>query len=166
MAMAWGARIGVARRVYFGYSREADAVIEAAIETMRLLGATIVDPANIPTANQIHSDPVEFNVRLYEFKADLETYLRSPVLDGRHRDVPEVQTLQNAIDYIQDHAYQEMPFFGQEIFLMAQAKGPVTVFVYGQALATSRRLARKERIDAVMNEHQLDALIAPTAAPA
>ena len=70
-----GARIGVARSKFFGYSDVVDKLINDAIATMKAQGAVIVDPANIETAGKF--DDSEFDVLLYEFKADLNAYLAS-----------------------------------------------------------------------------------------
>jgi amidase len=154
-----GARIGVAREVYFGYSQKADQIAETAIDTLKGLGAVVVDPANIPTAKQMREGDSELSVLLYEFKADLNAYLAAL------QDSP-VRTLADVIAFNQAHAEQEMPYFAQELFVMAEAKGPLTDPEYQQALAQNRRLAREEGIDAVMDAHQLDALVMPTGAPA
>jgi amidase len=161
-----GARIGVPRQVYFGYSEEADKVVEAAISAMRAAGATIVDPADIPTAQQIVTDPAEFTVLLYEFKADLNAYLatRAPRMDAPPHAVV-VRTLADCIRFNEGDAQDEMPYFGQEIFYMAEAKGPLTDPDYQKALETSRRLSRQEGLDAVLDKHQLDALVAPLSGP-
>jgi amidase len=155
-----GARIGVAREVYFGNSEKADAVAEAAIQVLRAQGATIVDPANIPTAKAMRDSNDELTVLLYEFKADLNVYLAA--LGGQ----PAARSLAELIAFNQAHAGAEMPFFGQEAFLDAQEKGPLTDAVYLEALANNRRLAREEGIDAVLREHHLDALLMPTTGPA
>jgi amidase len=155
-----GARIGVAREVYFGYSEKTDAIIETALDALRVAGAELVDPANIPTAKQMHEGESEFEVLLYEFKADLNAYLAALGPSA------PVHTLEELIAFNEAHREQEMPYFGQEILAMAQAKGPLTEAAYLAALATNRRLAREEGIDAVMREHQLDALVMPTGAPA
>ena len=150
-----GARIGVARKVFFGYSPEADAVIEEALKTMSRLGATIVDPADIPHAGDY--DDAEMTVLLYEFKADLNAYLRALG--------PGAPTLAELIRFNSRHREREMPYFGQEIFLDAEAKGPLTDPEYRKALATCRRLSRKEGLDEVFRKHRLDAVVAPTGAP-
>jgi amidase len=155
-----GARIGIAREVYFGNSEKADAVAEAAIHTLRAQGATIVDPANIPTAKALNDSDDELTVLLYEFKADLDAYLATA--GGR----PAIRSLADLIAFNQAHAGEEMPIFGQEHCLAAQEKGPLTDAAYLEALGRTRRLAREEGIDAVMSEHQLDALLMPTTGPA
>ena len=154
-----GARIGVAREVYFGYSEKADAIAEAALEAMRALGAEIIDPANIPTAQQIKASEAAAEVLRYEFKADLNAYLA-----GLGPDAP-VHTLEELIAFNEAHAVQEMPYFGQEIFLMAQAKGLLTDEAYVTALEQKQRLARVQGIDAVMEQFHLDALVMPTISP-
>ena len=152
-----GARLGVTRNKFFGYSPHTDALIEAALDDLRRLGAVVVDPADIPTAGQF--DDPELEVLLYEFKADLNTYLADlgPTAPAR--------TLYDLIAYNDRHAAQELPYFGQELFLQAQVKGPLTDPGYVKALETCRRLSRTEGIDAVMDRYRLDALVAPTGGP-
>jgi amidase len=104
-------------------------------------------------------DP-EFEVMLYEFKAGLEAYLAS--LGPK----APVKTLADAIAFNERNREREMPFFGQEVFLKAQDKGPLTTPAYIEALEKCRRLSRKEGLDAVLDRHRLDALVAPTGAPA
>jgi amidase len=153
-----GARIGVARKQYFGYSQAADRVVNQAIADMQAAGAVIVDPADIPTASQM--DACENEVLLYEFKADLNTYLASLGSSSR------VHSLEELIAFNEREQVREMPFFGQELFLQAQKKGPLTTPAYRAAAAKCRRLARAQGIDAVMARHRLDAIVAPTGSPA
>ncbi len=155
-----GARIGIAREVYFAYNPKADAVASAAIATLRAAGAELVDPANIPTAQQMHESKSEREVLLYEFKAGLNAYLL-----GVGAGAP-ARTLAELIAWNRAHAEQEMPYFGQELFEMAEAKGPLTDAAYLAALAENQRLARAEGIDAVMDAYRLDALVMPTGGPA
>jgi amidase len=153
-----GARIGVARKRYFGYSPATDRVIDAAIAALKAGGATIVDPADIPTAARL--DDCELEILLYEFKADLNAYLGGLGPGARVRSLAEL------IAFNEREKEREMPYFGQEIFVMAEAKGPLTTPAYRQALATCRTRARALGIDAVMNRHRLDAIVAPTGGPA
>jgi amidase len=155
-----GTRIGVPRETFFGYSTHADAVVEAAIELMRERGANVVDPADLPSAAQIQRSESEMEVLLYEFKADLNAYL-----DGLGPEAP-VKTLEEIIAFNTAHASEEMPFFRQDLFERAQAKGPLTEPEYLDALKTNHRLGRDDGIDAVMREHDLDALVMPTGGPA
>ncbi len=154
-----GARIGVAREVYFGYSEHADEVVNAAIETMRTAGATIVDPADIPTAKAIADSPTVHEVLLFEFKAHLNAYL------GQRGD-SELKCLADLIAFNEAHAAEEMPYFRQELLEQSEAKGPLTDDAYLEAVATNGRLSREEGIDAVMDRLGLDALVAPTSGPA
>ncbi|MFQ5742180.1 MAG: amidase [Acidobacteriota bacterium] len=151
-----GARIGVARN-FFGFHDRVDTLMDASIETMSRLGAEIVDPANMETAGKF--DDSEFEVLLYEFKADLNKYLA-----GRGPDVP-VRSLQAIIDFNERNRDREMPYFGQEIMLMAEEKGPLSEQKYVNALAANHRLARDEGIDALIRQHRLDAIVAPTEGP-
>ena len=152
-----GARIGGPRERFFGYHAATDALVEKAIELMKAQGATIIDPAPIPTAAKL--DDPEFEVLLYEFKADLEAYLAG-LGEGTHP-----RTLADLIKYNEEHRATELRYFGQELFHMAQAKGPLTDKKYKKALQDCRRLSREQGLDAVMAKHKLDALIAPTQAP-
>jgi amidase len=152
-----GARIGVARN-YFGFNDQVDRIMEASIGVLRDLGAEIVDPANIETARQL--DETELEVLLYEFKTDLNAYLARLGPDAA------VHSLANLIAFNERHADQVMPYFGQELMVMAEAKGPLTEEKYLQALATNHRLARDEGIDATLQKHGLDAIVAPSGGPA
>ena len=151
-----GARIGVVRERYSGFSPEADVIFEEAIAAMKDAGAEIIDPANIPSAGEFGDS--EFEVLLYEFKADLNVYLAD-------LESAPARSLEDLIAFNDANAAIEMPYFGQEIFLMAQEKGPLSDDAYKEALEKNHRLSRAEGIDKVMDEHNLDALIAPTGAP-
>lgn len=153
-----GARIGVIRNRLFGYSAAADRIADEAIADMKAHGAVIVDPANVPTLGKF--DATEFDVLLYEFKADLNKYLTwlgpaSPV-----------HSLKDVIAFNTAHKERELPYFGQEILEMAEKKGPLTDAKYTAALAANRRMSRVLGIDAVMTRYKLDALVAPTGGPA
>ena len=154
------ARIGVPRRVYFGRNREADDIIENALEVMRLLGAQIVDPADIPTAVELrlNAPGAERAVCLHEFKAGLNSYLA-------RRDHSAVRTLADLIAFNEDHVSAEMPWFGQELLTMAQETGPLTELEYIRARAECRQMSRDDGIDAVMDAFRLDALVMPTCVP-
>ncbi|MEA2763557.1 MAG: amidase [Gemmatimonadaceae bacterium] len=153
-----GARIGVARTKFFGYSDVTDKLVNDAIDAMKVNGAVIVDPANIETAGKF--DDTEFDVLLYEFKADLNKYLES--LGPR----APVKSLADIIAYNEAHKDQEMPYFGQEIMIQAQAKGPLTEKKYLDALASNLKMSRTDGIDATMDKYKLDAIVAPTGNPA
>ena len=152
-----GARIGVARK-HFGLRAGADKVVEAAIETMKSCGAIIVDPADLPTHGKFEDS--EFEVMLYEFKAGLNAYLA-----GVGPRAP-VRTLKEIIGFNERNKEKELLYFGQDTFIKAQAKGPLSEKAYIDALEKNRRLSRDEGIDAVMNQHRLDAFFAPTTGPA
>ncbi len=151
-----GARIGVARRQYFGYSGAADRIVDQAIAAMKAQGAVIVDPANIPTASKM--DACENEVLLYEFKADLNKYLAG-------RPGARVHSLQELIAFNTREKDRELPFFGQELLISAQKKGPLTTPAYLAALTKCRSLARAQGIDLVLRQHRLDAMVAPTGSP-
>jgi amidase len=150
-----GARIGVARK-YFGSNDAQDQLMNNLIADMKRQGADIVDPADLPTHGKF--DDTEFLVLLYELKADLNAYLAArPGAPGSLKDI---------IDFNESNRDKEMPYFGQDIFIKAEAKGPLTSKEYTDALEANHRLSRKEGIDAVMDQFHLDAIMAPTAGPA
>ena len=152
-----GARIGVARK-YFGFNDAVDALMEQALGVMKQQGATLVDPADIATFGKF--DESELLVFMYELKADLNAYL------ARLGPGAPVHTLQDIIDFNEHNRQKEMPYFGQDLFLKAQAKGPLTEKEYVEALAKNHQLARTEGIDALMDQYKLDAIVAPTGGPA
>jgi amidase len=153
-----GARIGIPRKAMYGQNPPADRITEGAIEVLRRLGAVIVDPADLPSPDKFGKS--EFDVLLYEFKADLNAYLA-----GLGPKAP-ARTLKDLIAFNEQHKDREMPYFGQEIFVQAQEKGPLTEAKYKNALATCRQWTRTLGIDAVMTKHRLDAFFAPTSSPA
>jgi len=151
-----GARIGVARQS-FGEHDQVKKVMESAIDTLRGLGATIVDPADMKTYNQYNDS--EFEVLLYEFKAGINAYLAQLAPNVQSRSLADL------IRFNEENREREMPYFGQEIFLQASLKGSLATPAYRKALAKNNRLSRAEGIDAVMKQHKLDVLIAPTGGP-
>jgi len=153
-----GARIGVARAKFFGFSDVVDELMLAAVDEMKRQGATIVDPADIPTAGKF--DDSELEVLLYEFKADLNAYLAS--LGPK----APVKSMADIIAFNERNKEREMPYFAQELMVRSQAKGPLTEKKYRDALAKNHRMSRAQGIDAVMIKHKLDAMIAPTGGPA
>jgi len=151
-----GARLGVARKIA-GFDARVDKLMADAIAEMKRAGAVIVDPADIPHLGEY--DDAELEVLLHELKADLAAYLATREPQVR------VRTLADVIAFNEAHRAQEMPYFGQELFLRAQEKGPLTTPAYTKARAKCRRLSRALGIDAVMNAHTLDAILAPTGGP-
>ena len=153
-----GARIGIARQVYFGYSAKADTIANSAIKQLRELGAEIIDPADIPTAEQMSNFKAELTVLLHEFKADLNAYLAELTCTP-------LRSLADIIEFNNAHASEELSYFGQEILLMAQETGSLSSPDYLSALDENHRLSRQEGIDAVMDTYKLDALVMPTTSP-
>ncbi len=152
-----GVRIGVARQ-FFDLLPDARKVAESALSVLKSCGAELIDPADKPAAQGLGD--AEGLVLHYEFKADLNNYLAAL------GPTAPVKTLQDIIEFNERNQGREMPFFGQEIFLKSQQKGPLTEKAYLEALELCRRVSREEGIDAVMNQHRLDAIVAPTAGPA
>ncbi len=150
-----GARIGVWREGVFGVTPEGDAVAEAAISQLSKLGATVVDPADIPNVADIGNP--EFTVLLFEFKADIAKYLSE-------LSNTSMRTLADLIAFDDAHAAQEMQWFGQEIFDLAEATTNLSDPVYKQALATSKRLAQ-DGINSTLAKFDLDAIVSLTGGP-
>jgi amidase len=151
-----GRRLGIAREM-FGFNPHVDRTLERALTALRDGGAELID-IELPTRNQFGDS--EFEVLLYEFKADLERYLAD-----RGAAAP-YKTLAGLIEFNERNRDREMPYFGQEIFEMAVKKGPLTEKAYLDALAKNHRLTRTEGIDKAVTDHRLDAIVAPTGGPA
>lgn len=152
-----GVRIGVVRS-FFDRASLAESVLKAALRALTEAGATLVDPVDIPSMRKLGG--AEWEVMLYEFKAGLNAYLA-----GLGPAAP-VKTLAEIVAFNESNRQREMPHFGQETFLQAEAKGSLTNADYLEALAKCRRCSREEGIDAVMDENELDALVAPSGGPA
>jgi amidase len=151
-----GTRIGVARK-YFGFSDSVDSLMDNILEEMKRQGAVLIDPADLESHGKF--DDSEFLVLLYELKADLNAYLAG-------RPDAKVHSLKDIIEFNERNKDKEMPYFLQDIFIKAEAKGPLTSKEYLDALEANHRLSRIEGIDALMDKFQLDAIMAPTGGPA
>ncbi|MDE3263119.1 MAG: amidase [Acidobacteriota bacterium] len=148
-----GARIGVARS-FTGFDPRVTALFEDAIRAMADAGAVVVDPANLPQA--AWNDELPLLLLEYEFKADLNAYLATLGPDA------PVRTLAEIIAFNEANAELEMPHFGQERMIASEARGPLTDEAYLNAKRTIQRANREDGIDALMDEHELDAIVAPT----
>jgi amidase len=149
-----GVRLGVLPRDDFSKSPHAERLFTEALAALRHEGAEIIDPVE-PTRESFGA--AELEVLLYELKADLAAYLAA-------RDAP-VKSLADVIAFNQANAAREMPFFGQELFLMAEKKGPLTSPEYRKARASCVKLARGG-LEKALRGKRLDALVAPTGGPA
>ncbi|MFQ5721837.1 MAG: amidase, partial [Candidatus Aminicenantales bacterium] len=152
-----GKRIGIARH-FFGFHEKVDHLLEGAIKIMKDQGAVIIDPVDLKTGREYSK--AEYEVLLYEFKADLNAYLASLGPQA------PVHSLKEIIEFNKAHRQQVMPYFEQEIFLKAEKKGPLTEKKYVEALNKCRRLSRAEGIDAALQKYKLEAVVAPTNGPA
>jgi amidase len=150
-----GARLGVARGL-FGENRHVNKLMTATLKALEAAGAVLVDPVELTSSPY---DDAELEVLLYEFKADFQAYMlqRDPACP--------IKDLAAVIAFDDREQAREMPYFGQELLTMAQAKGPLTDAAYLKALEKCRTLSRKG-IDAALDQHRLDALVAPTSGPA
>src|SRR2546425_2450648 len=160
-----GARIGVGRD-FEGFSPKADAIFESALTSMRNAGATLVD-VSFPHISEINSGNAEFTVLLFDFKIDLQKYFATrtgvPVAGG---------TLTDAINFNIAHASQELKFFGQEIFTLADTFSTdpnaiqPTGISYNAAIARDKLIGATEGVDLLLSQNKLDAIVAPTDSPA
>ncbi|HKM46656.1 MAG TPA: amidase [Terriglobales bacterium] len=152
-----GARLGVVRK-YFGFSDAVDQLMDSLLGEMQRAGAEIVDPADVPTIGKF--DESETAVFYYELKADLAAYF------ARRGGSSPIKNLKDVIEFNERNREREMPYFGQDFFLKAEQKGPLSTKEYLDALALNHQLSRAEGIDLVMDKFKLDALVAPTGGPA
>ena len=159
-----GTRIGVARKGVSGYDAATDRIFEDAIRAIGDAGAEVIDPADIPTVDDGRLGASEMVIMQTEFKHGIAAYLATRmVVDAA---LPQPRSLADLVRFNKEHAEQELIHFGQERFEQALESGPLDGEAYLQALATGRRLAATEGLDAVLDEYGLDALIAPTGGPA
>ena len=151
-----GARIGVVRKLFFMHDK-LDPVMKAALDAMKHEGAILIDPVAIETLGKF--DASENVVLQYEFKADMRAYLR------QFPNAP-VHSLKDIIEFNEQNHDKELLYFGQEVMIESEKRGPLTDKTYIDALAKNHLLARQQGIDAVMDKYKLDALVAPTGGPA
>jgi amidase len=150
-----GVRIGVLRNYSSaGEDPHAEGVFAAALNTLKASGAVLVDPLELDFTTVLDA---EMDVLLYEFKAGLNAYLQS--------SHAKMKSLQDLIDFNQAHADMVMPYFGQEEFIKAQEKGPLTDIAYVNAVKAAIQGSRSV-IDAALAEHDITAIVAPTNSPA
>jgi amidase len=147
-----GTQIGVARN--FNFDEKTTKLLKESLAVMKGLGAEIIDPANIETAEKIR-EPEQI-VEQYEFKAGLKNYL------DRLGPKAPVHTLADVIEFNEKNRESVMPYFGQERMLEAEKRGPLTDEIYLKAQQEKWRLSRAEGIDGVMQKYKLDAIVAVT----
>jgi amidase len=152
-----GARLGIARK-FFADNAPLNGFLDICIEKLKGAGAVIVDPADLPMHGATGGPEQE--VLLYEFKADLNAYLR------RLPPTFPVRSLAALIRFNEAHKDREMPLFDQELLRQAETKGPLTDKAYTEARAACLKATRSNGIDAVLGQHKLDAMVALTSGPA
>ncbi len=152
-----GARLGIARK-FFESNAPMDAFLKGCVDALKKAGAEVIDPADLATHGQL--DAPEQEVLLYEFKDGINRYL------ARLPSSSPARTLQDLIAFNEKNRVREMPFFAQELFIQAEAKGPLTEAAYLKARADCMRLSRQEGIDALLAKHKLDAIVTLTSGPA
>ncbi len=151
-----GARIGVARSL-FGTDKRVLKIIESSLETMKSLGAELIE-VELPSSDKFGKSELE--VLLYEYKSDLNAYLAD------RGQMAKVRSLADVIEFNEENRKRVLPYFGQERMEAAQKKGPLTGKKYINALEKNQRLSHLDGIDAVTKEHNLDAIVCPSGGPA
>ena len=151
-----GKHIGVVCELA-GFDPNVDRILNRSAAALRAAGATVEPVLKFPHFQDYGKD--EQIVLSYELKHDLNVYLAT-------RKGLKVKTLDDVIAFDDAHAAEEMPWFGQELFLQASPRGPLTDKKYTDALAEEKRFMGPEGIDAVLHDQKLDALMAPAAGPA
>ncbi len=153
-----GKRIGVVRSQFGGKNDLASAVVEKALDVLKAQGATLIDLPELPNASKYGQS--EYEVLLYEFKADMAAYLAefAPNLP--------IKSLADIITFNEKNRDRVMPYFAQEHVARAAAKGGLDEKVYLDALANNLKFSREEGIDKALLENKLDALVAPSGSPA
>jgi amidase len=151
-----GARIGVARNMA-GANPRILKIFEFCVEVMKQLGAEIIDPVDVPNFDKFGK--TELDVLHYEFKADLNKYLKS-LSDGAR-----VHSMEDVIKFNEENSDKVMPYFGQEHMMTAQEKPSLSDKKYRDALAKNHLYARTKGLDAAMRKHKLDALVMPSGGP-
>jgi amidase len=154
-----GARVGISRSQWPGAGSLTAGVYQAALDAMRDGGAVLVEVPALGNVGKLGD--ASYQVMLYEFKAGLNAYFAG--LDGQR---VKIRSLADVIAFNEKNRETELKWFGQEIMLRAQEKGPLTDQAYLDLVAKCRQLSRVEGIDAVMDEHKLDVLVGPSGGPA
>jgi amidase len=149
-----GARIGVVRNAVRIRHPAVGALFDTQLAVLRAAGAELVDPVEVPNIAKIGGYEIE--VLLTELKAGVNAYL------AEFGNGAKVTTFADVIAFNDAHGKREMPLFGQEFFVQAQAKGDLTSSGYLEALANSRKYARTEGLDVTFKDHRVDALVSPT----
>jgi amidase len=153
-----GARLGVLRQPFTGYSEHTDSCYEKSLAALKECGAALIE-VDFASAKELRESGVELTILQHELKAGLNAYLRT-------RRGLAVRTLADVIRWNEKHGAEEMPYFRQEFFERAQATRGLKTRAYVEARATALRLSRAEGIDLVLRRHRVQALVAPSNAPA
>lgn len=152
-----GARIGVTRK-HMGISPKTERVYDEAIRAIKDAGAVVIDPLDLPDPTAMGA--AEWDLLAHEFKAGIAAYLATLGPRNRHRTLADLMAFNVA------NANREMPYFGQETFELANAKGSLTSATYRRLLSTCRRMSRTMGLDPRFASNRLDAIVGITAGPA
>jgi amidase len=152
-----GARLGIARK-FFESNAPLNAFLNGCVDALKKAGAEVIDPADLATHGQM--DAPEQEVLFYEFKDGINRYLT------RLPSGSPARTLKELIAYNEKNRDREMPFFAQELFIQAEAKGPLSDAAYVKARADCVRLSRQDGIDSLLAKYKLDAIVTLTSGPA
>lgn len=146
-----GVRLGVVRDL-FAPGELLGQQLDETLGVLKKLGAVLVDPVTIPNASKLEEPELE--ALLWEFKSGLNGYLQARGA--------AVKSLKDVIDFNERNKDRELVYFGQELMLQAQEKGPITSRAYTSLASKLSRMSKTEGIDRVLEDKKLDALVAPT----
>lgn len=152
-----GARIGILHGP-FGLQPRMEGVLSQAVAVLHAGGGEMVDLGELPSLKELTDRDLE--LLLYEFKDGINAWFASL------GSTAPVKSLAELIAFNETHRAQEMPFIGQDLFVQAQAKGPLTEPAYLAVRAACLRISRTDGIDALMEKHKLDAIVSLTSGPA
>ncbi|MBA2278228.1 MAG: amidase [Chloroflexia bacterium] len=155
-AGAKGARVGICRSL-FGMDSDADDIAEESLAALEAAGAVLVDDVSIPSQGELGADGTGYAVLLTEFTYGLDRFLETYLPDG------PIQSLADIVEFNEAHPEEEMAYSDQAIFLDALEAGSIQDDTYARIVANNLSLAREQGLDAVMEELELDALVAPSA---
>ncbi|MCB0473466.1 MAG: amidase, partial [Flavobacteriaceae bacterium] len=150
-----GKRIGI-YKAPLGSNYKVDTLFNQAVAYLKSQGAELVEIDKIGESNV---GSLSFQVMLFEYKDGLNNYFRSLGPDAPIKNLEELIAF-NKKDTV------EMAFYNQEYLEMAQEKEGLDSDIYKKTLAAMLKGTREDGIDKIMNEHKLDAIIAPTGGPA
>ncbi|HKP64315.1 MAG TPA: amidase [Polyangiales bacterium] len=151
-----GRRLGVLKSKT-GFLPAVDALFDQALQQLTAAGAELTQVELSADVDAIEAR--ELTVLITDFRDQLNAYLAAAPPAVR------VRTLAELITFNSDEAARELVYFGQDLFVAAEATAGYDPHAYSQ-LREANRKAAADALDSLLTQHRLDALIAPTLSPA